>query len=288
MHAPRFTTGRPVGTTLYLSGATLALLAVAGRINPPSHAVPTLRIVAHDYRYDLPTRIAAGVVRVELVNEGSELHHAQILRLEQGKTVRDLAALPAEAPPPSWAVPVGGPNAVMPGDSGRALEALTSGNYAVVCFIPSVTDGVPHMMKGMVAAFTVGQPASPAVRMPKADLTIRLADYNFARSAPIHAGARTIRVVNDAPQPHELVLVRLDDGKTVGDLMTWSAAHMQGPPPGRFVGGVVGLAPGASNLLELTLDAGNYALICYLPDAKDGKPHFVHGMIAPLTVAPSR
>lgn len=288
MHPHQLTASRQVGTTLYLSGATLALLAVAGRVNRVPPAIPTFRIVAHDYSYELPASVSAGPVRVELVNQGSELHHAQILRLEQGKTLRDLANLSAEAPPPPWAVPVGGPNAVMPGDSARAIEALTTGNYAVVCVIPSLTDGTPHMMKGMVASFTVDRPASPAARMPKADVTIRLADYNFARSAPIHAGARTIRVVNDATQPHELVLVRLDEGKTAADLTAWSAAHMQGPPPGRFEGGVVGIAPGDSSLLELALHAGNYALICYLPDAKDGMPHFAHGMVASLTVEPSR
>jgi hypothetical protein len=29
---------------------------------------------------------------------------------------------------------------------------------------------------------------------------------------------------------------------------------------------------------------GKYALICFLPDAKDGKPHFMHGMVQEVTV----
>jgi hypothetical protein len=29
---------------------------------------------------------------------------------------------------------------------------------------------------------------------------------------------------------------------------------------------------------------GEYALICFLPDAKDGKPHFAHGMIQQIHI----
>lgn len=275
-----------VGTTLYLSGAALALFAVAGQVRPTPAAIRTMRIVAREYRYELSPSVPAGLVRLELVNAGTELHHAQLLRLEQGKTVADLATVDLEAGPPSWVVPIGGPNAIEPGDSSRAIEALVPGDYALICLIPG-SDGKPHFMKGMAAGFVVGAATAPAAARPKVDATIRLADYAFSPSAPIRAGARTINVVNDARQPHELVLVRLADGKTAGDLVAWSAAHMGGPPPGRFVGGIVALAPGGSSLMESTLEAGNYALICYVNDAKDGAPHFAHGMVAPLTVGPA-
>jgi len=29
---------------------------------------------------------------------------------------------------------------------------------------------------------------------------------------------------------------------------------------------------------------GNYILMCFLPDAKDGKPHLAHGMTKQITV----
>jgi hypothetical protein len=275
-----------VGTTLYLSSAALALFGIAGRIRAVTPAIQTVRIVAREYQYEVPARVPAGLVRLELINAGKELHHAQLLRLEQGRTVADLAALDLEAGPPSWVVPVGGPNAVEPGDSARAIETLVPGNYALICFIPDA-DGKPHVMKGMAAGFQAGPAQSQSAARPKVDATIRLADYGFAPSAALRAGARTINVVNDAHQPHELVLVRLNEGKSAADLVAWSAAHMAGPAPGHFVGGIVGLAPGGSSVMETTLEPGNYALICYLPDAKDGMPHFAHGMVAPLAVGPA-
>jgi hypothetical protein len=36
--------------------------------------------------------------------------------------------------------------------------------------------------------------------------------------------------------------------------------------------------------VTLTLTAGEYGLLCFIPDAKDGKPHFVHGMIKQFVV----
>ena len=35
----------------------------------------------------------------------------------------------------------------------------------------------------------------------------------------------------------------------------------------------------------MTFEPGSYALICFVPDAKDGKPHAMHGMLKTLTVS---
>lgn len=39
----------------------------------------------------------------------------------------------------------------------------------------------------------------------------------------------------------------------------------------------------AAALLSLT--PGQYAMVCFLPDVKDGKPHHAHGMIKAFTVS---
>jgi hypothetical protein len=43
--------------------------------------------------------------------------------------------------------------------------------------------------------------------------------------------------------------------------------------------------PGAHAFVDLDLEPGEYGLICFLPDMKDGKPHFHHGMVKKITVA---
>jgi hypothetical protein len=30
---------------------------------------------------------------------------------------------------------------------------------------------------------------------------------------------------------------------------------------------------------------GDYGMVCFAPDLKDGKPHFVHGMVQQITVS---
>jgi hypothetical protein len=267
--------------TLVVTGTAAALLGMAG--GPRGGEIPTLRIEARDYGFDLPKQVSAGPVRLQLVNRGKELHHAQLIRLEQGKTLADLSARPA-GPPPEWAVAVGGPGAVGPGDSSSVIQSLTPGRYVVLCFIPSLSDHKEHLKKGMVAEFVVAAGKKSAARLPQSDLTVRMLDFGFAPSAPIHAGARRIRVINDGPQLHEMVLALLPSGKTAADLLAWNPESATEPPPARYLGGTVALAPGGEAIVEAMLEPGNYVLICYIPDAKDGKPHLAHGMVLPLTV----
>ncbi len=285
MNALRLSPTRYLATVATGAGVMTALLGTAGP--GKTVAIPTFRIVASDYRYELPAEVPSGAVRLQLVNRGQELHHAQLVRLTQGKTLTDLAHLQADGPPPDWVVPVGGPNAVGPGDSSSVVEALPAGTYAIFCVIPSLSDHKAHRMKGMVAGFRVTERSGPQPVMPRADLTVRLLDYGFAPSAPLTAGRRTIRVVNDGPQPHELVLTVLPPGKTASDLLAWNPEVATEPPPARYLGGIVALAPGGEALVEADLAPGSYVLLCYIPDAKDGKPHFAHGMVLPFTVKPA-
>ena len=46
-----------------------------------------------------------------------------------------------------------------------------------------------------------------------------------------------------------------------------------------------GIMPGAHVFVEVDLPPGEYGLLCFLPDAKDGKPHFLHGMARSTTVS---
>ena len=75
----------------------------------------------------------------------------------------------------------------------------------------------------------------------------------------------------------------LNPGVNLGDFMKW-LEKMDGPSPGKALGGVAGMEPGMSQYFTASFAPGNYALICFLPDAKDGKPHFAHGMAQQITV----
>jgi hypothetical protein len=41
---------------------------------------------------------------------------------------------------------------------------------------------------------------------------------------------------------------------------------------------------GTVGWFTITLAPGKYLLICYVPDAHDGKPHVAHGMVQEITI----
>jgi plastocyanin len=244
---------------------------------------PVLTVTARDYAFDAADTIPAGLTTVRLLNRGTELHHVWLVRLDAGKTADDfLAALKAGGPPPSWVHDMGGPNTPRPGGDAQATLELAPGNYVITCVIPS-PDGVPHVAKGMVKPLVVKRSTARPAKSATPDATMRLLDYNFELSKALKPGTRTIRVRNDAQQPHEVLIVRLAPGKTVNDVLAW-IEKPQGPPPGEPIGGTTGIATGGWNDVTLTLTPGEYGLLCFVPDAKDGKPHFVHGMLKQFVV----
>jgi uncharacterized cupredoxin-like copper-binding protein len=283
-------------TMLVLAGALAACKSdrsAAGKESPatPPAAAPApvpaapVTVTATDFKLDLPDTIPAGVVGLHLVNQGKELHHAQVVRLDDGKTLADFQqAMKHEGPPPSWVKFVGGPNGIAPGQEATAMTALAPGHYLMLCLIPG-SDGVPHAMKGMIHPFTVAGPAAAAAELPAADDTVKLVDYGFQSSRRLTAGRHTIRVENAAQQPHELVLLRLPPGKSVHDFGTWATTGgMKGPPPAMPIGGVAIMDPGASGNFMADLSPGSYGLICFVPDAKDGRLHLQHGMMLDIKV----
>ncbi len=262
-------------STAFAQGPSGAKVANAITSAAPVKA-PIVRVSGMDFSFDAPDVIPAGLTEFRFMNKGPALHHMQIFKLEGGKTVDDLrAALANPGPPPAWVKEVGGPNAAAPGLESNATLMLEPGNYDI--------GGPPHFMKGMLRAMRVAPSSDASASTPKVDVTATLFDYGFKLSSPIQAGTRTIRVLNGGAQHHEIELVRLPPGVSVTDFMKW-LGKMEGPPPGMPLGGVSGLDVGASQYFTADFAPGDYALICFLPDAKDGKPHFAHGMIQQITV----
>lgn len=269
--------GRPVGTpTIEKAPAP----SVAFKPVAKAHVVT---VTGKDFKFDAPDEIPAGLTEFRFLNKGPSIHHMQILKLTNGKTFGDLsAALKRQGPPPKWMKEVGGPNAPAPGTESNATLMMEPGNYAIICFVD--IGGAPHFTKGMVRPLKVVAASGPAAASPTPDVTVTLFDYSFKFSAPLLAGTRTIKVQNSGPQTHEVELVQLAPGKTANDFLAWAGAGMKGPPPAKPIGGIAGLERGMSESFTANFTPGNYAFICFIPDAKDGKPHFVHGMTKDFSV----
>jgi hypothetical protein len=264
------------------TGAAAATAAAA-----PQTAANVVHIVAKDYGFDAPATIPAGLTTLHLMNQGKELHQAELIKLTEGKTYDDLIAavkaMKPNVPPPTWVVFDGGPNAAAPGGTAASTQTLEPGNYAIVCFIPSA-DGQPHIMKGMSRSLVVTPSTAAPAPEPTPTTTMTLSDYKFDLSSPLKSGENIVRVENAADQPHEVVVFKLAPGKTMKDFQAWLPVADKQPPPAIPFGGVVGLSKGRHAFFTANLDAGDYVLICFFEDAKDGKPHFVHGMVQPFKI----
>ncbi|HEY6827966.1 MAG TPA: hypothetical protein VI259_13995 [Gemmatimonadaceae bacterium] len=260
--------------------------SAANAFDPATH---TATVHAKDFSFEGPDSVPAGWTTFHLINDGQTFHHIQLVRLDSGKTVQDLgeALKNTSAPPPRWMTLVGGPNAPSPGSSSDAAVNLQPGNYAMICVV-DIPGHVPHVAKGMVRPLTVTAASGTPAAEPSADATISESDYKFDIPATIAAGNHTFKVVNSGPQPHEVELVRLAPGKTMKDFGEFMAKAYEGkadgPPPGDGVGGVTGLMPGGTAYFTANITPGDYVMICFFPDAKDGKPHSDHGMVKQFTV----
>lgn len=243
-----------------------------------------MMVTTRDYAFDAPSRVPSGPTRIRLVNEGPDLHHVWLMKLEAGRTVQELVESLKKRPvTPGWAVDLGGPNTPwVPGEATSAVVDLSPGSYALVCLIPG-PDGELHIMKDMARALTVEGP-SRGGSLPGADVVMTLADYAFGLSEPIEAGRRTIRVENVADQAHEVVVVRLQDGKRAEDFLAFVESR-EGTPPGSIIGGVTGIAKGGANVVTLDFEPGTYAFLCFVHDASDSRPHVMHGMYQTFQVS---
>jgi hypothetical protein len=275
-----------------------ALIAVAGALAltasacakeaaPPPAAPNVVSFHAVDFAFHGPDTIPAGMTTFKLANGGQTYHHLFIARIDSGKTYAEVqAAMAKPGPPPAWLVNVGGPNAPEPNAESNATFEIAAGTYVAYCVV-DVPDHVPHIAKGMAKQIIVTPSTDPVAPAPVADIDLELFDYNFVLSKPVTAGAHTFKVTTRAGgQPHEIEILKLAPGKTPDDLSKWMGGKMDSPPPATAVGGVLAPLPGGPPVY-FTADfaaGATYVLICFVPDANDQKPHFMHGMIQNVTV----
>ncbi|UCF41392.1 MAG: hypothetical protein JSW43_03410 [Gemmatimonadota bacterium] len=259
------------------------LLVACGPQDPPAPNVVT--VVATDFGYEAPEQIPAGVTTVRMVNAGAEPHHTIIARLDADRTVDDLLQeYGAENLFPEFVAYMGGPGEAMPGDTSSVTVALEPGHYVLLCYVFS-PDGAPHFTKGMLRRLEVVESEPQLADEPTPDVTVVLADYAFGFSGPVPSGDVTFRVENAGPQVHDLVIVQTEPGKSVQEFLAWMEAGGEGPPPGHVVSSITGMNAGHHVSFTAHLEPGEYTVLCWVPDVKDLRPHFMYGMMQQFTVS---
>jgi hypothetical protein len=276
-----------VGTGLIVA----LLLSACQPITAPANTATTvaetaaatvLTIKSSDYAFETPAAINGGWVRVVQENVGQEPHHVQLARLNDGVTVEQFQAALQEGPLAAMALITltGGPGVVDPAGRGEVTMYLEPGQYFLLCFVPDA-HGMPHLAHGMIAPLTVGAIVDAAE--PVAQAEVKFLDFSYVLPATITAGEQTWKIVDDGEQPHEMMLIKLAEGKTMEDVHHWMM-HPEGAPPYANVGGMQGIAHGATAYLHLNLEPGNYVALCHIPDPASGKAHMELGMVTPFQV----
>lgn len=133
------------------------------------------------------------------------------------------------------------------------------------------------------------EPTEVAAVAPQ-ELSYTATDFAFAGPDTVAPGLTTIRMVNSGAQEHHIVLGRLAAGRTMADLMAAFQANPNAEPDFlTWVGGAGSAMPGSNSNATQDLEAGNYVLICFVPDPTDNMmPHLAKGMIKELVVTGER
>ena len=280
---------RTRGITMRRAALIACLAPFTASVALQAQSPRVVAVRAYDYGFRSPQSVPAGTITFRLTNDGREVHHLWIVRLDEGKTpsdfMRAMNAWGSALKMPAWALDVGGPNNVGAGQTAEGTMTLDPGTYMLVCWVQS-PDGRPHVMKGMVKALHVTAQGAAAPAEPKADVVMTLDDYSFTVSSPIKAGRRTIRFENRANQSHEAVIARLLPDKSLTQAIVWMNEGQAGPTPVEMLGGASGIAKGRHMFITADFTPGTYVLLCFIPDAKTGKPHSALGMAKEITVEP--
>lgn len=260
-------------------GLALAGAILACRPTPPSPSNITL--VAHEYGYEMPASVPAGLVRLELRNQGRDVHEALLVRFAdpRGSAGSYVDSVRAKVDFPSFATDQGGPGLTPAGRSTTVWLALSLGRYAVVCWKGD------HLRLGMAHDLEVTAATGPSALPPAATADLSLRDYSFRLAAPLLAGPQILHIRNDGAEPHEADIFRLTDTTTIQDYLAWLKGGEVGRPPVDPVGGVGDLAPGRELWLAVDLKPGRYFILCQVPAASDGRRHYEHGMVLEFTVS---
>ncbi len=112
-------------------------------------------------------------------------------------------------------------------------------------------------------------------------------DHSFEGPDVIPAGQTTIQLHNGGQEPHQLQLLKLEEGKTPADLEA-VLQERDGTIPSwaKLVGGPNGIGSGGDAQATIYLEPGSYVLICLIP-TKNHQTHAALGMQKALRVTES-
>jgi hypothetical protein len=246
----------------------------------PARLAISLKTSGDEARFTLPDSIPAGLTRIEFTTDLEEDPTAQFLRYD-GERTADEVAQAGEAwggeggELPDWLHLAGGAGTAAPGATTVVTQELAAGNYYV--FDLSTETIAPLRVTG----------EGDAGELPEPSGVITMREYTFEAKG-LDEGRNRVLVENAGDEPHLVSASRLKPGATIDDVRrsVEEEGEEESEPPvedeGAFLTSITD--GGVRQVAELELQAGRYALICFVPDRAGGPPHVARGMIGEAVV----
>lgn len=270
---------------------------------------PEVRIHVGPDGVEAPSTLDAGFYLISFSAEGEYVGYMDIVQPPAGldeatATELALAAGRDDLAQPGWAY-VGGTNTFETGVPVSFAVYLEPGEYSIAASYyledtEEIMKLVPLTVTGAatpVAGSPVASPAATPVtaNAPAADVTLEMTDNLEYIVSPgvVPAGPRIWEITNTGMHhSHHVVMFGVPDGVTAEDIIAEFSALFAGTPPAassisaNMTGaGYVALQSGGQTTWnEFDLAPGTYAVVCFIIDIENGRPHLMDGMVTTFTV----
>jgi len=233
-------------------------------------------------KFSGPESAESGEAEIAFANETKGEAELQLIRVEGDHSAADvvagLEAATRGKPFPDWFFAGGGVSSTKPGQTKTVTQVLEPGTY----YTTNVEAGVPDP-KSMVALEVTGEESDQEL---EADATVKAAEYTFEDEG-LQAGANEIAFQNVGAQPHHLIVAPIKGDATIEEVQKAFAGKGGGKPPIDEKGIQTATAVvegGESQLVDVDLEPGRYAFICFLSDRQGGPPHVAKGMVKEVDI----
>jgi hypothetical protein len=246
---------------------------------------------------EFPSTVKAGLVAMTLTNSDTVPRSAQLLRIVGNHSTSEVLAVVTDegGKIPDWVQDGGGVPSVKPGASSTATQVLAPGRYVLLDDDETAGDSAKTNAEiGATGEFTVTGERRRAF-LPAQPATITATDakvgnketYGF-RLEGLKSGTNRVHFQNTGGQLHHALFVPLVEGATLARAKSYLSTEgtPQGEPPVDFskIVGTKVIDAGIEQNISLDLDAGRYAVVCFISDRDGGKPHVAKGMIEEVKV----
>ena len=276
--------------TVAAQDATPASPAAAAEV-PAAWAelgLPEINLSISDAIEGMPESVEAGRYLVSVTGEAGPDDYALgalFMQLPEGLAFEDAMAQAAQ----SEDVPPFFYDAVFAGGVAALVPAGQTSSVAIIDLAPGAGQWVlldPSFSRAPLPFEVTGEMPTDLTD-PESAATLSMGEmYIEVSEGTLAAGENVVKVVNEGAQPHFIEVMKVPEGTTNDNITGAIEAEMGATPsaePLNFeeampAGYIPEQSAGVTAWHTLSLEAGTYAVMCWITDPETGMPHAMLGM----------